>query len=243
VGGFRWLGLAVPRDPHSEDDLKGRYSLAQFIAEYQSGALPEKSFAIVSYETAKLGSGRVPAMTTRRLRVRWRDEAGKRHSEIQTVCACSMCGAIIAEDYDEETGAAQGPVTPGEAEQYVGLKRRFCQAPAPRRVWDADRGKHLLKTHDEDGNRYVCGSPLFENSGLRRIAAADYAKKKAKGVFGLCLVDEFRPLLKQLRSANAVNSVKLSPARQYRAKPARVGVETIDGASQLRHKRGFGMMR
>jgi hypothetical protein len=190
VGGFRWLGLAVPRDPHSEDDLKGRYSLAQFIAEYQSGALPEKSFAIVSYETAKLGSGRVPAMTTRRLRVHWRDGNGKRQSEIQTVCACPRCGSLLAEDYDEETGAARGLVTPGEAEQYVGLKRRFCQAPAPRRVWDADRGKHLLKTHDEDGHRYVCGSPLFENSGLRRIAAADYARKKANGIFGLCLVDE-----------------------------------------------------
>ncbi len=174
IGGFRWLGLDVPRDPSSEDDLKGKYSLAQFIAEYQSGALPEKSFAIVSYETAKLGSGRVPAMTSRRIRVHWRDEDGKRHSEIQTVCACPRCGAIIADDYDEETGSPQGPVMPAYAEQYVGLKRRFCQAPAPKWVWDAERGRHMLKTHDDEGNRYVCGAPLFENSGLRRIAAADY---------------------------------------------------------------------
>ncbi len=190
IGGCRWLGLAVARDTHSEDDLKGKYSLAQFIAEYQSGMLPEKSFAIVSYETAKLGSGRVPAMTTRHIRVRWRDEDGKRHSEIQTVCACPQCGTIVADDYDEETGAPQGPIMPAYAEQYVGLKRRFCQAPTPRWVWDADKGKHALKTHDEDGNRYVCGSPLFENSGLRRIAAADYGRKKAKGIFGLCLVDD-----------------------------------------------------
>jgi len=135
IGGFRWLGLDMPRDPNSEDDLKGKYSLARFIGEYQAGALPEKSFAIVSYETAKLGAGRVPAMTTRRIRVRWRDEDGKRHSEIQTVCACPQCGAIIADDYDEETGAPQGPVIPAYAEQYVGLKRRFCQAPKPRWVW------------------------------------------------------------------------------------------------------------
>ncbi len=190
VGGFRWLALGVPRDPNSEDDLKGKYSLAQFLAEYQAGALPEKSFAIVSYEAAKLGSGRVPAMTTRHIRVRWRDEDGKRRSEIQTVCACPKCGTIVAENYDEETGAPLEAVTPGYAEQYVGLKRRFCQAPAPRWVWDPDKGRRVLKTHDEHGQRYVCGSPLFENSGLRRIAAAEYAKKKAKGAFGLCLVDE-----------------------------------------------------
>ena len=38
-----------------------------FIEEYQTRQLPAKSVAILSYETAKLGSGRVPAMTTRKV--------------------------------------------------------------------------------------------------------------------------------------------------------------------------------
>ncbi len=191
IGGFGWLGLGVPRDPNSEDDLKGKYSLAQFIVEYQAGALPEKSFAIVSYETAKLGSGRVPAMTTRHVRVRWTDDNDRRRSEIRAVCACPTCGRIVAREYDEEDGAPLDMITPGRsAEEFIGLKRRYCQVPAPKWVWDADKGKHVVKTHDEDGHPCVCGAPLFENSALRRIPAAEYAKKKAKGVFGLCLVDE-----------------------------------------------------
>lgn len=192
IGGFKWLGIELPSDSNSEDDLRGKYSLAQFITEYQSGALPQKSFAIVSYETAKLGSGRVPALNTRPIRVRYTDEDGRRRSEIITVCTCPACGRIVAEEYDEESGEPLDPVTPARIEQFIGLKRRYCQAPAPRWSWDADKGKHVLKTHDdaERGNPYVCGSPLFENSALRRIPAAEYAKKKAKGIFGLCLVDE-----------------------------------------------------
>lgn len=190
IGGYHWLGLDVTRDGNSDDDLRGKYSLAQFIVEYQVGILPTKSFAIVSYETAKLGSGRVSAMTIRRIRVYWIDEDETRHSAIREVCACPTCGAVVSKGYDEESGAPLSPVVPAHAEEYIGLKRRYCEAPAPRRLWDAEKVQHVVKTHDEEGNRYICGAPLFENSAVRRIPVAEYARKKAKGVFGLCLTDE-----------------------------------------------------
>ena len=63
-----WLGAGeFPYDPNHARETARRYSLAQFIREYQAGLLPEKSFAILSYETAKLGAGRVPAMGRKRI--------------------------------------------------------------------------------------------------------------------------------------------------------------------------------
>jgi len=189
IGGYAWLGLGVSRDQNSEDDLSGKYSLAQFIADHRAGALPEKSFAILSYETAKLGSGRVPAMTRRTIRVYVRDETEQVQSRLVTYCACPHCGGIVAEKYDDD-GHPREPVTPAQAEQFIGTKRRFCQAPITRRFWDPETGRHKEMDKDSDGRRLVCGAPLFENSALRRVPAAEYAKKKARGVFGLCLVDE-----------------------------------------------------
>ncbi|MEK7716439.1 MAG: hypothetical protein AAB322_01655, partial [Pseudomonadota bacterium] len=205
IGGFLWLGMEAPRDKDNADDVRREYSLAQFVAEHRRGELPEKIFAVMSFETAKLASGRVPAMTTRQIQIRHADEDGNEWDETAKVCACPQCGQVVAEGYDPVTGKPDTAkiVTAAYAEQFIGTRRRFCQAPLryfdPRQqrylagkwVWDADKGKGFFKTtNEDDGAAYVCGAPLFEVSGLRRVAAAEYAKKKARHVFGLCLVDE-----------------------------------------------------
>jgi hypothetical protein len=189
LGGYLWLGLDVPRDPDNARDLAGKYSIQQFIEEYRCGALPEKSFAVVSYETAKLGSGRVPAMTTRHLRVKYLDDRERVRTRLERVCTCPTCGAVVAEEYDENDGHPLEPLRPDQAEEWIGLRRRYCQAPQFRRVWDEEKGKHIELSIDDNGERYVCGAPLFEVSELRRLPAASLVKH-AKKFFGLLLVDE-----------------------------------------------------
>ena len=191
IGGYLWLGLDLPREEEHAREMINRYSLLQFVADYRSGVLPEKSFAIVSYETAKLGSGRVPAMMTRHVHQKYRDEHNRLQTRSVEVCACPTCGAVVVEEYDDEDGSplADKIITPAQAVEWVGLHRRYCQAPQPRRVWDEERGKHVTLVTDEHGERYVCGAPLFEVSDLRRMPAASVAKR-VKKFFGALGVDE-----------------------------------------------------
>ena len=189
LGGYLWLGLDVPHDLENARDIAGKYSMQQFIEDYRRGMLPEKSFAVVSYETAKLGSGRVPAMTTRPLRVNYLDDRERVRTRIERVCTCPTCGAVVAEEYDENDGHPLEPLRPYQAEEWIGLRRRYCQAPRSRRVWDDEKGKHVELDVDENGESYVCGAPLFEVSELRRLPAATVVKH-AKKFFGLLLVDE-----------------------------------------------------
>ncbi len=101
-----------------------------------------------------------------------------------------MCGAVVAaDDYDETDGHALEPLYPAQAEEWVGLRRRFCQAPRPRRVWDGEKNRHVEQFAAEDGTPYVCGAPLFEESDLRRLPAA-MAVKQARNFFGLLICDE-----------------------------------------------------
>ncbi|MCC7362712.1 MAG: hypothetical protein IT317_24740 [Anaerolineales bacterium] len=203
IGGYAWLGLEVPRDEANARELAGEYTLAQFIAEHRSKALPHQSFAVLSFETAKLGPGRVPAMTTRWVTLRRQDEESDTDwDETVQVCACATCGALVADRYDPESGAPLNLIMPAQAEPWIAQKRRFCQAPRTYYnkstgryepgtwVWDAEKGKHIVRQRDEQEAAYVCGAPLFENTGLRRESAARYARQKARGVFGLLLVDE-----------------------------------------------------
>jgi hypothetical protein len=205
IGGFLWLELDTPRDEDHADEVKREYSVAQFVAEYASGQLSEKSFAVLSFETAKLASGRLPAMNTAWRRVLASDAEGESAwVELKRACICPQCGQPVAEKYDEVTGEPDMTtiILPERAEQFVGTKRRFCQAPlryyderqgrylAGKRILDSETGKHVYRSKDENDQPFVCDSPLFEVSSLRRVAAAEYIKKKARNVFGLCLVDE-----------------------------------------------------
>jgi hypothetical protein len=203
IGGYEWLGLDIMRDEAHASELAQEYSLAQFVHEYRVGRLPEKAFAVLSFETAKLGAGRIPAMSSRKIRVERHDEAtDETWTEIITICACPHCGAIVSEKYDPETGEPLHPIEVVEAEKWVGSKRRFCKAPltyfntqtqkyeAGKWVYDHERGRHIVRAHDAEGQPYVCGQPLYEETALRREAAARYALKKLKGFFGLLAVDE-----------------------------------------------------
>jgi hypothetical protein len=203
IGGYAWLGLGVARDEAHLKEIQREYSLAQFVREYKGGQLPEKSFAVMSFETAKLGAGRIPAMASRVIRVKRSDETtDETWTEIIRVCACPHCGAIVSEKYDPETGEPLRPIEAAEAEQWVGTKRRFCKAPIMyfnvqaqryepgKWVYDHERGRHVVRAHDAEGKPYVCGQPLYEETALRREAAARFALKKLKGFFGLLAVDE-----------------------------------------------------
>lgn len=203
IGGYAWLGLDVARDEAHKRELAGEYSLAQFVTDYTAGRLPEKSFAVMSFETAKLGAGRIPAMSSRHLRITRRDEAtDETWTEVVRICACPHCGAVVSEKYDPETGEPLKPIEVGEAEKWVGTKRRFCKAPLRyfnrqtqrhepgQWVFDYERGRKVVRTHDGDGVPFVCGRPLYEETALRREAAARFALKKLKGTFGLLAVDE-----------------------------------------------------
>jgi hypothetical protein len=200
IGGFLWLdagdpashsGKAIPRDPAHAAETRRRYSLVQFLHEYRLGALPEKSIAVLSFETAKLGPGRLPAMPTRRMRA-YVYEDGAMQKKIIEVCTCPGCGQVVSEEYGEQGQPQAGVmITPGKrAEQFVGARRRFCQAPLTRWVWDTESGKHELQAQDPDGRYSLCGTPLFSYSGLRREAAARYLQRKARKAFPLVLIDE-----------------------------------------------------
>ncbi len=205
IGGLLWLDMNVSRDLENSKDYAREYSVAQFVEDYRSRLLPQKAFAVLSFETAKLASGRVPAMNVAWRRVLMRDkEDDSAWYEVKRVCLCPECGSIVAEKYDPVTGepVMETALFAEKAEQYIGLKRRFCQAPlryfdpkqyrygVGKRVYDPEMGKHVYRPHAEDDRPYVCGAPLFEVSSLRRVAAAEYIKKKVKRFFGLCLIDE-----------------------------------------------------
>jgi hypothetical protein len=90
IGGFAWLGLGeLARDKTHQAEMHHRYSLAQFVDEYKRGELPQKSVAILSYETAKLGSGRARHVhpqaarnTRKRARVYQRTYCVRRHRSL-----------------------------------------------------------------------------------------------------------------------------------------------------------------
>ncbi len=189
IGGFLWLGVAeFPRDPNHARETARRYSLAQFIREYQAGQLPEKSFAILSYETAKLGAGRVPAMPCKRiLRL---NEKGDR--DVVEVCTCPQCGVIVSTEYDDAgQPVIYKAITPGKkAVQFIGTRRRTCQAPVSIWAWNPETQKHEWQTVDADGRMLVCGTPLFQETKIRREAAARYVQRKAKNAFPVLLIDE-----------------------------------------------------
>ena len=216
IGGYRWLGLGeLSRDPAHDAEMRRRYSLAQFLREYKSGVLPEKSFAILSYETAKLGSGRAPAMPTRRTQVYVQDE-GRVQKKIIKACSCPGWGKLVSEDYDEHDQPLAGAlITPGKrAEQFVGARRRFCQAPAPKWVWNPETGKHERVAQDPDGRPYLCNTPLFSYTGLRREAAARYIQRKARKAFPLVIVDELHET-KAKGTGNGWALTALSNASRY----------------------------
>jgi hypothetical protein len=189
IGGFLWLGAGeFPYDPNHECEITRRYSLAQFIREYQTGLLPEKSFAILSYETAKLGAGRVPAMGRKRILVLKKE--GER--VVKEVCTCPQCGAIVSTEFDDAgQPVIYKAITPGKkAEQFIGTHRRTCQAPTPKWAWNPETQEHEWQVVDADGRTLVCGAPLYQETGIRREAAAHYVQRKARNFFPVLLVDE-----------------------------------------------------
>jgi hypothetical protein len=194
IGGFLWLGAGeFHRDPNHARETARRYSLVQFIREYQAGLLPEKSFAILSYETAKLGAGRVPAMG--RKRILGVDEEGEK--EVQEVCTCPHCGAIVSTEYDDAgQPVLYKAITPGKkANQFIGTRRRVCQAPTPKWAWNPEIQEHEWQAVDADGRMLVCGSPLYQETKIRREAAARYVQRKAKNFFPVLLIDEIHGAL------------------------------------------------
>lgn len=195
VGGYLWMGMGDIYDSKSESDIAGKASMAEFISKYRAGELPERSFAIISYETAKLAAGRQPAVNYRNAIVKVREINEKTGQAIVTRtivkrACCPECGSFIVSSFDEEDGTVKSYVEEHEIQDYIGSKRQFCQAERPRWIYNHETGKKEKKVIDADGNPYQCGAPLFSLSMYRRIPAVEYVKQKAKDLFGVVLVDE-----------------------------------------------------
>ncbi|MCD4671396.1 MAG: DUF6094 domain-containing protein [Anaerolineaceae bacterium] len=195
IGGFPWIGLTIPRDEYGEKQLTKRYSVADFLRERKSGLLPKKSFAIFSFETGKLGSGRMPAYnSTYRFVMDYvfdpKIQKDVQRAVLRKFAACPHCGKIIAEAYDNVNGEPIERLETRDMQDFVDYKRRFCQAPMPKWVTNPDTGDKEWAEKDADDILYVCGHPLFEETKLRRESAAAYIKKKTKKAFGYFITDE-----------------------------------------------------
>lgn len=214
IGGYAWLGLGdLMRDEDHLAEIQDKSSLAGFVKDYKAGRLPEKAFAVISYETAKLGPGRVPSFMKRPWVFSVYNRATEQDiNEVRTIPACPHCGMPIADSYSTREGAGfglpyQDEIIPLEKiEEWTAAHRRFCLAPRPRRVWKAETewtdekgtrhtGKHEDAFFDDDGHPYVCGAPLFEYSGLRRAAGTAYLQRKEKGFFKTAILDELHSAL------------------------------------------------
>jgi Helicase conserved C-terminal domain len=195
IGGFPWTGWPIPRDAYSEKQIAARYSVADFLRERETGLLPRKAYAIFSFETGKLGAGRVPAYNwTYRLEMDHafdpRTQKNGQTALLKKFATCPHCGNIIAEAYDSVNGEPIERLAPRDMQDFVDTKRRFCQAPQPKWGSNPDTGDKEWADKDADGNLYVCGRPLFEDTKLRRESAAAYITKKAKNAFGYFITDE-----------------------------------------------------
>jgi Uncharacterised methyltransferase family (DUF6094)/Helicase conserved C-terminal domain len=195
IGGFMWIGMEIPRDKYNERQLAQRYSVAEFLREQRSGLLPRKAFAVMSFETGKLGSARVPAHGIRYAYIS--DYVFNKNTQkeeprlvLRQFATCPHCGRVISEEYDMVNGSELKPLHPQDMNEFIDTKRRFCQAPMPKWGVNPETGEEEWLHEDADGNPYVCGRPLFEETKLRRESAAAYIKKKAKNAFGFNLTDE-----------------------------------------------------
>jgi hypothetical protein len=197
IGGYLWLEKEMPRDENSAADNSGKYSLAQFMDDYKAGRLPQKSVAVISYETAKLGPGRLPAYILRSYPHQiWDNATEQFYTERRTLPCCPICGAPIAEAYDLRDGSGYGLPEQNEIvgqhkiEEYLATNRRFCRAPQVRQVRNPDSGEWEETKFDKNGERLLCGAPLFEYSGLRRASGIALLKKKGRGFFKTAILDE-----------------------------------------------------
>jgi hypothetical protein len=195
IGGFPWIGMEIPRDDYDEKQLAHRYSVYRFLTDQRSGLLPRKSFAVMSFETGKLGSARVPAFGIRYGYVtdyvfNTRTQKEEPRLVLRQFATCPHCGCIISEEYDRVNGSPLIPLHPKDMDEFVDTKRRFCQASMPKWGINPETGEEDWLPEDADGNVYTCGHALFEETKLRRESAAAYIKKKAKNAFGFNITDE-----------------------------------------------------
>ena len=139
-------------------------SLLQFIEDYRRGLLGERAFAVISYETLKLGPGFDPVAVSRRV-------------DGETVLCCPDCGQPISvpdEDDDDETR----PSTWDDLE----AKPLFCQSRVLHRRWDPKRERLTWRQEK-------CGAALHTWTHFRRLPGADVLRRYP-GFFGLFVADE-----------------------------------------------------
>ena len=208
IGGLLWLDAVMEYDQKSADEIASKYSMVQFIDDYKRGILPKKSFAMMSYETAKLGAGREPAYARKVFHYEEYDRyVGEYKTRYKVVPCCPKCGAPIADEYrvydDKHFGEPllDKLIELDKIEAWCARTTRFCQAPKPRRIWRPDEkwqddkmeehvGRHVDVRYDGNNLPYTCGAPLFQNTTFHRYPGASYVKAQAKGFFKTVILDE-----------------------------------------------------
>jgi hypothetical protein len=149
-------------------------SLLQFIEDHRRGRLGERPFAVMSYETLKLGPGYDPVAVFRRV-------------DGMTVLTCPNCGNPITVPDEEEDGEENrhsrkhGAMRPAAWDD-LEAEPLFCQSPMLHRRWDAERERLTWKEEP-------CGAPLHTWTHFRRQAGANLLRRYP-GFFGLFVADE-----------------------------------------------------
>jgi hypothetical protein len=200
-----------------------RYSVMDFVRDYQAGKLGAKAVAVVSRERAKLGSGWAPVAMVRQ---QWSREQG----EWVRVLADPNTGQVLLnEDGLELTDDAA-------AWKWLAAKQRFSHTE-PVKGWaiNYEQGKLPRRTGQWGGR--VMRTPLYtqgqgtgcfgnilegatrvdcaeQRVGFRRYPLASFIQRKLKGFFKLLIGDELHQFA-AARTDQAIAFHQLSQACRY----------------------------
>ena len=177
-------GFELRRIGRNSDELADVNDVREFLDHYQEAARIAKEkgqpapkwVAVVAHTSAKFGTGWQPAVVMRKT-------MHPLSGMLVDACACPACGKIIT---SEEDGFAVPVTDPKD----LADKRRFCTNQVPGWQLDAHRERKLDENGDPIWGTRACGTALFEFTGARRHAIAEYIAKHAKGAFKLLVADE-----------------------------------------------------
>jgi hypothetical protein len=218
-------------DSRGEDDVHvEKYSIMDFVRDWQAGKLGTKAFAIISRERAKLGSGWAPVAGVRRQYLR--DEG----AWAEFLCDPDT-GAILLDD-------AGGQLLNDAASwRYLAARQRFSQTDAVK-GWELNEsetgtakrtgmwGRRQVRTPlftqgqgtgsllnlpamtGDDASQQSQQEDLSQRVGFRRYPLAAFIHRKLRGFFKLLIGDEAHQF-KAARSDQAIAFHQISRACRW----------------------------
>ena len=173
--------IELRRIGRNSDDPKDVNDVKTFLEGYEEAARNNnrhkpKWVAVVANTAAKMGAAWQPAVT-------WKTTIHPLTGKRVKACACPSCGGIAMQEQ-------QGILVPVMDIKDLADTRQFCTYQVP--GWQLDPNGRIHR--DEQGEpvwgKHICHTPLFEFTGNRRQAIAEYISKHKKGTFQLLIGDE-----------------------------------------------------